>query len=249
MAHLYDKAPPAFARDPWAWDYTRDRIEGNTGIPYDMWEGKHFAGAAAMYKNVIKKYGAAIEAGVMTAPRECVDCGNVAQHYADDYVCKDCRDAIQSAGSYEAAAATISNPDSLDAIRESLYKSLGHDKKDVAKGRTKTFGIASEAPGRPAEAQEAFKQAAGEMLGGLGISGVQMVDEDGTVKATIPVAAPAGKVSRNYARMNADKLARSISELDRGEGEAVKKAVAKGESIMDHYEAALRAAQAMGLPS
>src|SRR4051812_41205546 len=130
MPHYYDKAPPRFAKDPWAWDYTRDRLEGNTGIPYDQWEGKHFAGAAAMYKNVIKKYGESVKDGIVTLPKECIDCGVTGVHYQDDYVCKSCRDAIEAAPTFEAATKTITNPGALDAIRESLYESLGHAAKD-----------------------------------------------------------------------------------------------------------------------
>lgn len=135
MAHLYDKAPPAFAKDPWAWDYTRDRIEQNSGLTYDQWEGKHFAGSAAMYKNVVKKYRENVEQNNLDIPRECVDCGLTNAHYVDDYVCSSCRDALDAADTYEEAAATISNPQSIDQIREQLYKALGHDKKDAKKGR------------------------------------------------------------------------------------------------------------------
>lgn len=220
MAHMYDKAPPKFAKDPWAWDYTRDRIEGNTGIPYDQWEGKHFAGSAAMYKNVIKKYGASIENGVMTAPHECVDCGDTKQHYQDDYVCKDCRDAIEAADSYEEAAATINQPEAIDAIREQLYKSLGHDKKDAKAGRIVGIGQTPEFP----------SVAAGEP--------VYESDLAPTNGAT---------VSRNYNAMGDDKLKRSIKELEAGSGEAVQRAEAKGEDINSHLEAALRAAQEKGL--
>ena len=136
MAHLYDKAPPAFAKDPWAWDYTRDRMEDNTGLSYPDWQGKHFAGAAAMYKNVVKKYTASMQAGSVTIPTECVDCGYVHSHYVDDYICTDCRNKIEAAGSYAEAAQTITQPESIDAIREQLYKSLGHDKKDAKIGRS-----------------------------------------------------------------------------------------------------------------
>lgn len=213
MAHLYDKAPPHFAKDPWAWDYTRDRIEGNTGVPYDQWEGKHFAGSAAMYKNVVKKYGANVAAGNMTMPRECIDCGATEVHYVDDYVCRNCRDAIEAADSYQEAAATINQPEAIDAIREQLYKSLGHDKKDAKKGIV---------PGAPANP----------------------VPDTADDAARIVDAGP--KVSRNYKSMGEDKLRRSIAELDRGEGEAITK-IKPGENIMDHYEAALRAAQEKGV--
>lgn len=223
MPHLYDKAPPAFAKDPWAWDYTRDRLEGNTGIPYDQWEGKHFAGAAAMYKNVVKKYGDSMAAGVTTMPKECVDCGSVSPHYEGDYICQGCRDAIEAAPTFEAAAATISNPGSLDAIREQLYKSLGHDKKDAAKGR-KVMTVPTPVLVAPVPTPEAVSGPPASM--GVGVVG--------------------GKVSRNYKAMNPDKLQRSISELEAGEGEAMRK-VKAGEDPFDHLEAALRAAQEKGL--
>lgn len=135
MAHTYAKAPPAYAKDPWAWDYTRDRMEQNTGLPYDQWQGKHFAGAAAMYKNVVKKYRDSILAQEFDVPRECVDCGGNNKHYKDDYVCTDCRDALEAAPSFEKAVTTISNPGALDAIREQLYESLGHAKKDASKAK------------------------------------------------------------------------------------------------------------------
>jgi len=215
MPHLYDKLPPAFAKDPWAWDYTRDRIEGNTGIPYDQWEGKHFAGASAMYKNVVKKYGANVAAGKTTMPRECIDCGATEVHYVDDYVCRNCRDAIESAGSYQEAVQTINQPEAIDQIREQLYKALGHDKKDAKKGRTPVAG----APATPVP---------------------DTADDAARIQDTGP------KVSRNYKAMGDDKLQRSIAELDRGEGEAVRK-IKDGENIMDHYEAALRAAQEKGI--
>lgn len=138
MAHLYPKAPPAFAKDPWAWDYTRDRIEANTGIPYDQWQGKHFAGSAAMYKNVVKKYRAAMVTQTFDMPRECVDCGNTKQHYKDDYICVDCRSAVEAANTYQQAVSTINKPDAMDAIRKQLAESLGHAKKDAAKDAAKS---------------------------------------------------------------------------------------------------------------
>ena len=222
MPHLYDKAPPAFAKDPWAWDYTRDRIEGNTGVPYDQWEGKHFAGSAAMYKNVVKKYAGSIEKGVMTVPKECLDCGQMQQHYADDYVCKDCRDAIESAGSYEEAAATISQPEALDDIREQLYKALGHDKKDAKAGKSLN------APVQNQMAPQIISPAA---------------EVDATAQQSTGATAPAGRVSRNYKAMSADKLQRVIAELEANDGDAAKRVHQKGEDIFDNLEAALRAQQ------
>lgn len=223
MAHLYDKAPPAFAKDPWAWDYTRDRMEGNTGLPYDQWQGKHFAGAAAMYKNVVKKYGASVENGVTTMPKECIDCGNVNVHYQDDYVCKTCRDAIESAGSYEEASKTISNPGSMDAIRDALYESLGHAAKDAKKGKD-PFGKQSNPGATIAEA--------------VSMDEPQVTQWDRSE--------PQG-VSRNYKAMGDSKLKKCISELENGSGDAVKRAQAKDEDVDDHLEAALRAAQENGL--
>jgi hypothetical protein len=87
MPHLYDREPPAFAKDPWAWDYTRDRIEQNSGKTYDEWEPRHFAGASAMYKNVVAKYGPSIQSGQVEPPRTCADCGQTKSHYANDFVC------------------------------------------------------------------------------------------------------------------------------------------------------------------
>jgi hypothetical protein len=211
---MYDKAPPAFAKDPWAWDYTRDRMEQNTGILYPDWQGKHFAGAAAMYKNVVKKYSGNVVAGNLTTPKECVDCGATNPHYVDDYVCRDCRDAIESAGSYEEAASTITRPDSIDAIREQLYKALGHDKKDAKAGR-----VPSDLKGEDTSPTA-----------------------DSYNEVTNLITGVAG-VSRNYKAMGADKLARCIAELEAGTGNAVKRAQAKGESVADHLEAAYRAQQ------
>src|SRR5436190_19159676 len=129
MAHNYRRDPPPFAKDPWAWDYTRDRIEQNTGIGYDDWEGKHFAGAAAMYKNVRRKYGDALKERGLSVPRECVDCGLNNVHYEGDYICQKCRDAIEESDSYYEAAETISRPDAMDAIRQQLADKLGHKPK------------------------------------------------------------------------------------------------------------------------
>lgn len=209
MAHLYDRDPPAFAKDPWAWDYTRDRIESNTGLTYDQWEGKHFAGAAAMYKNVLRKYGPSIEQGLLTAPQVCMDCGETKQHYQNDYICKDCRQKIEDADSYYEAAESITRPEAMDDIRKMLQEKLGHKDK------------------RPNAA----------------------VPVDAMTTAVVENSAPAsgGKVSRNYEAMNLDKLRRSITELEAGQGEAVTKATAKGEDVMDHLEAALRAAQEKGV--
>jgi hypothetical protein len=235
MAHLYDKAPPAFAKDPWAWDYTRDRMEGNTGLPYDQWQGKHFAGAAAMYKNVVKKYGTSVENGVLTVPKDCIDCGQVNQHYQNDYVCKSCRDAIEAAGSYQEAAQTISNPGSLDAIREALYKSLGHDKKDAAKGRTKQWGAAQEASATVTVENpvvDALDQHEAE----------RRAYHDAAVRT---LSTGVENVSRNYSRMGNDKLSKAISDLEAGILDP--KYSAKGETAENHYEAALRVAQEKGL--
>lgn len=219
MAHLYDKAPPAFAKDPIAWDYTRDRMEGNSGLPYDQWEGKHFAGAAAMYKNVVKKYGVSMGQGNVTrVPQECINCGGTNPFYVDDYVCKVCRDAIESADTY-AEAEAITQPEAIEDIRKQLYESLGHAKKDAKLGKDMLA---------PVENQMA----------------PQVVTPSDVIMDVEPVASV--KVSRNYKAMNDDKLRRSIDELDRGEGEAVRK-IKPGESIMDHYEAALRAAQEKGI--
>jgi hypothetical protein len=221
MAHMYAKDPPRFAKDPWAWDYTRDRLEANTGIPYDQWEGKHFAGAAAMYKNVVNKYGDSITQGKLTPPHVCVDCGQSAQHYLNDYVCVNCRGAIENAPTYAAAAATITTPDALDTIREQLYKSLGHDKKDAKVGRT------APAP-TPMPARS--------------------VSPTNTLAEPQPVPeAPPGTVSRNYASMKDDKLRRSLRELQEGQGEAVEKARAKAENTDDHWAAAMKVARERGL--
>jgi hypothetical protein len=224
MPHLYDKLPPGFAKDPFAWDYTRDRIEQNTGVPYDQWEGKHFAGSAAMYKNVVKKYGNSMQQGDLTMPKECVDCNGIVAHYVDDYICRDCRDAIENAGSYQEAEATISNPGSIDAIREQLYRDLGHDKKDKAKGRPVGAKLIP-AVATPDESNKV---------------GSQEFEEAGESAFRV-LTAP--QVSRNYKAMSGPKLARCIEELDAGQGDAVKRAVAKGEAIDDHLEAALRAQQ------
>lgn len=219
MAHLYDKAPPAFAKDPIAWDYTRERLEGNTGVPYDQWEGKHFAGAAAMYKNVIKKYGASMANGNVTVPQECVNCGGTNIFYTDDYVCKVCRDAIESADTY-AEAEAITQPDAIEDIRKQLYESLGHAKKDAKAGKNMLQPVANQmAP--------------------------QVIQPAAVIDAEPEVAAVS--VSRNYKAMGEDKLQKAISELESGTGDAADRVRAKGEDIMDNYEAALRAAQARGI--
>lgn len=203
MAHLYDKAPPSFAKDPWAWDYTRDRIEQNTGLTYDKWQGKHFAGAAAMYKNVKKKYTASMESGALDIPRECVDCGQIHPHYVDDYVCKECRTLIEKADSYQAASETITRPAALDDIRQQLMEQLGH--------KTKKVGVAAD----PLTQQLMEQSAPGST----------------------------GKVSRNYRAMGAGKLATCLAELEGGSGDSYNRVMAKGESVEDHIEAALRAQQ------
>lgn len=227
MTHTYAKAPPAFAKDPWAWDYTRDRMEDNTGLTYPEWEGKHFAGAAAMYKNVVKKYRASMEANALSLPRECVDCGQVQPHYNDDYVCQPCRDLIEQAPTYEAAAATITQPESIDVIRDQLYKALGHDKKDAKKAQTPGQPFAG--PGAQAIVPDPIAQAkrfdAAMERGG----------------EWNPVTS--GKVSRNYKAMSASKLDKCISELESRTGDAARRATDKGEHVLDHLEAALRAQQ------
>lgn len=211
MAHLYAKDPPAFAKDPWAWDYTRDRMEQNIGRPYDEWEGRHFAGAAAMYKNVINKYGPSVQNGSMTAPQVCVDCGNMAQHYENDFICKDCRDKIENTDSYYEAQDTITRPDAIEEIRQQLAEKLGHKSKDGNRNAS-----------MPVDAKTA----------------ILMEDES---------PASTGKVSRNYRAMGDDKLLRAIKELEEESGEAVRKAQAAGEDVMDHLESALRVAQEKGL--
>lgn len=216
MPHNYTLAPPGFAHDPWAWDYTRDRIEANTGIPYDQWQGKHFAGAAAMYKNVVKKYTANIATGNLTAPRECVDCGNSHPHYVDDYICRDCRDLIEKAPSYSEAVTTINNPGALDAIREQLYEALGHAKKD-AKAAVSRQTIVS-GPIDPTVVEEVVTSAVAQ-----------------------------AKVSRNYGAMGDDKLKKVIGELESSSGDSYNRVQAKGESRLDHLEAALTAAQKKGI--
>ena len=223
MGHHYTKAPPAFAKDPIAWDYTRDRMEGNTGIPYDQWEGKHFAGAAAMYKNVVKKYGASMGQGNVTSvPHECVNCGGTNVFYADDYVCKVCRDAIESADTY-AEAEAITQPGSMDELKKQLYESLGHAKKDAKAGKGSMFS---------------------------GMTDNQMAPQVITPAAVVDIEAeviPEGQVSRNYSAMGEAKLRKAIAELEAGKGDAVDRARGKGEDIMDNLEAAYRAAQKKGI--
>lgn len=51
------RAPPKFATDAWAWEYTRRKLEDKHGVPYEEWEGKLFAAAGAIYKRVLAKYG------------------------------------------------------------------------------------------------------------------------------------------------------------------------------------------------
>lgn len=239
MAHMYAKDPPRFAKDPWAWDYTRDKVEGNSGLTYDQWEAKQFMAAAAIYKNVRNKYGDALKERGLSVPRECVDCGGNNVHYEGDYICQNCRDAIENASSYEEAAATVSQPESIEVIREHLYRALGHDKKDAAKGRTKQFGVAGPKPenkvGTP-EFEAAGREAMERLTADL---------PTGETNGSPPVGddVPTGAVSRNYKNMAEDKLRRSIAELEAGSGEAVSKAQAKGEDPMDHLEHALRIAQ------
>lgn len=219
MAHLYDKKPPAFAKDPIAWDYVRDRMENNNGIPYDQWEGKHFAGAAAMYKNTVKKYGASMGTGNVTVPQECINCGGINTFYVDDYVCKVCRDAIESADTY-AEAEAIAQPAAVEDIRKQLYESLGHAAKDAKAGKKMVA---------PVENQMA----------------PQVIQPSTAVIDTEPVANVG--VSRNYGAMSEAKLKKAIAELESGSGDAVDRAKKKGEDIMDNYEAALRAAQSKGI--
>lgn len=130
MAHLYDKAPPKFATDPWAWDYTRDKMESSCGRPYDEWEGRHFAGAAQIYKNVVKKYGESRAEGRMTLPKECADCGNVAQHYEDDYICVRCREMLEGGAVPEGAVVeggdveTMGLADTREELDKLIQKSV-----------------------------------------------------------------------------------------------------------------------------
>lgn len=51
------RAPPKFATDAWAWEYTRRKLEDKHGVPYEEWQGKLFAAAGAIYKRVLAKYG------------------------------------------------------------------------------------------------------------------------------------------------------------------------------------------------
>src|SRR4051812_43344468 len=221
MAHLYDKAPPAFAKDPWAWDYTRDRIEGNTGIPYDQWQGKHFAGSAAMYKNVIKKYGASMESGDMTAPHQCVNCGQIAQHYADDYVCKNCRQAVEEAGTYREATKVIKSQASVQSIKDKLYESLGHAAKDRKAGKVTTKTPASVMLDRMSGVENMPHQAAA------------------TASRNYKLMKPA-KLTNVIAELEAGVMNGSVNA-------STQRATEKGESVDAHYEAALRAAQEAGI--
>lgn len=51
------RAPPKFATDAWAWEYTCRKVEEKTGRDYEEWIGKDFGAAGAIYKRVIAKYG------------------------------------------------------------------------------------------------------------------------------------------------------------------------------------------------
>ena len=219
--HPYQKPPPAFAKDPWAWDYTRTRMEQNTGLDYPDWQGKHFAGAAAMYKNVVKKYRAGVDQQMYDIPRECVNCGVTTKHYQGDYICSDCRDRAEQATTIQEAEA-IQTASSMDDLREQLAKALGHDKKDAKKARS----------------TDASKEVRDGKL-------VYSSDQSEVFSGPTGTRGPS-KVSRNYGAMGHDKLVRSIRELDAGDGEAMRK-VKAGEDPMDHLEAALRAAQERGI--
>jgi hypothetical protein len=139
--HPYDKEPPKCAKDHWAWDYTRDKMEASSGLPYPEWEGRHFAGAAAMYKNVVKKYGESRAQGRMTLPKECAECGQQAQHYEDDYVCVQCREALEGGVVPEGAVvSSVEAEADLEATRAALEKKLGLPPADLSTGGTSYEG-------------------------------------------------------------------------------------------------------------
>lgn len=125
MAHNYAKDPPRFAIDPVAWDYTRDKLEESTGLPYDQWTGRQFAAAQVIYRNVRAKYGDSLKEKALSIPHPCVACGERKPHYEGDYICQSCRDAIEDSESYYEAAETITRPDAMDDIREKLAEKLG----------------------------------------------------------------------------------------------------------------------------
>src|SRR3954454_15896803 len=114
MPHNYKKDPPRFATDPLAWDYTRDKVENQSGLSYDEWTGKQFAAATVIYKNVRNKYGSSLKDQSLSVPYECASCGLSHAHYEGDYICQSCRDSIEDSETYYEAAETITRPDAMD---------------------------------------------------------------------------------------------------------------------------------------
>lgn len=79
---------PKFARDEWCWDYTRTKVEEQSGRDYDDWIGKDFAAATVIYRNVERKYGTGRETshGIV-----CPKCEQTNKFLEGDYICQKCR--------------------------------------------------------------------------------------------------------------------------------------------------------------
>lgn len=51
------RAPPRFATDAACWAHTKQKVEAQSGVPYDQWTPTQFKAAARIYTFVLRKYG------------------------------------------------------------------------------------------------------------------------------------------------------------------------------------------------
>jgi hypothetical protein len=79
---------PKFVHDEWCWDYTRARVEKQSGRSYEDWIGPDFAAATVIYRNVERKYG---EGRETTTGLLCPKCNQRGEFLEGDYICHKCR--------------------------------------------------------------------------------------------------------------------------------------------------------------
>lgn len=214
--HPYDKPPPAFAKDPFIWDYVMKSMEASTGKNYPEWVGKHFAGSAAMYKNCVKKYGDAMASKSLTAPRTCANCSEDQLHYQDDYICSFCRDE------FESGTEDITKAEPKDVPVTNLATPASEAAEALTKSLRTLLGA---------------NFATDEIVD-------QMAQETAKQYITKDVKSKLKACSRNYSAMGDKKLRKCADELDLCKGDAYDRVVASGEDLNAHRTKAIEAIEA-----
>ena len=92
-----DKLQTALAQLRGQYGDAHGRVMNKNGMLFEhLREAEAVAFSRGLIQDPNRKQGAtdAATMGLLTDPMECSECGRVEKHYADDYICRTCRDAV-----------------------------------------------------------------------------------------------------------------------------------------------------------